>query len=316
MRSFAILLLASLALESAQTQAGGKKEPAIAEGQVVSAETGEPVVRARVTIHPKIQSTNPEDAPGGFTMQTDDSGTYHFEKLEPGKYEVFVTKAGYLRANYGAKRVNGPGLPIELQSGQAASKLDVKLYPEATISGVVTDEHGDPVQSSVQLVKRGWKQGKPTLLPSNFSNADTQGHFHFSGVGPGKYYVKAQPRESSFLHQPQEVDRQGNPVNLHFVSTFYGDTTGIEGAVALQVQPGQEVPDVNIKMRREAVFHIRGRIVSVPPGDSPLNYMPVLITNESSFFFERGSARPKNDGQFEVDNVQPGSYLLMMMRAA
>ncbi|MFZ0590994.1 MAG: carboxypeptidase-like regulatory domain-containing protein, partial [Bryobacteraceae bacterium] len=293
MRSFAILLVASLALESAQTQAGGKKEPAIAEGQVVSAETGEPVVRARVTIRPKVQSTNPEDAPGGFTMQTDDSGTYHFEKLEPGKYEIFVTKAGYLRANYGAKRVNGPGLPIELQSGQTSGKLDVKLYPEATISGVVTDEHGDPVQSSVQLVKRGWKQGKPALLPSNFSNADTQGHFHFSGVGPGKYYVKAQARELSFQHQPQEVDRQGNPVNLHLVSTFYGDTTGLEGAVALQIQPGQEVSDVNIKMRREAVFHIRGRIVSVPPGDSPLNYMPVLMANESWFLWAGGGRRAK-----------------------
>jgi hypothetical protein len=126
-RSFAILVLLGMAVETAWPQAGGKKEPAIAEGQVVNAATGEPIVRARVTIRPKVQSANPEDMPGGFTMETDDQGTFHFEKLEAGNSNISVTKAGYLHASYGANRPNGPGVPVELPSGQTVSKLDVTM---------------------------------------------------------------------------------------------------------------------------------------------------------------------------------------------
>ncbi|MGA8596843.1 MAG: carboxypeptidase-like regulatory domain-containing protein [Bryobacteraceae bacterium] len=310
MRSFAILLVASLALESAQTQAGGKKEPAIAEGQVVSAATGEPVVRAQVTIKPKVQSSDWQDAPGGFAMRTDDGGTFHFEKLEPGKYEISVVKAGYLGAKYGAKRANGPGVPVELQAGQTTSKLDIRMYPEATVSGVVTDDQGEPVECEVALLMRGWKQGKPILRTSGGDGSDGQGHFHISGVVPGKYFIRAQESELPMGRPPREVDRQGNPVNVRLVPTFYGDTTSFENAIALQVQSGQEVTDVNIKMRREPGFHIRGRIVSVPPGDSALNYTPYLRTNEPFASWAGSSTRPKKNGEFEIDDVQRGSYVL------
>lgn len=315
MRSFAILLLAAMAVESAPPQAGGKKEPAIAEGQVVSAETGEPIVRARVTITPDTHSPGSDEGPRGFTMQTDDAGTFHFEKLEPGKYEILATKGGLLAAKYGAKRANGPGVPVELQAGQTTSKLEVKMYPEATISGVVTDEQGEPLECIVELFKRTWRQGKPTLTMAGGSSSKTAGHFDVAGVEPGKYLVRAQLSDP-FEHQPQEVDRHGNPVNLRLVPTFYGDTTNLENAIALQVQPGQEVTDVNIKMHRGPVFHIRGRIVSIPPGDSPLNYIADLRMDEDLEFmyWESMSSRPKRDGEFEIDDVQPGSYVLTAAR--
>jgi hypothetical protein len=313
MRVFAILLLAGLALESAQPQAGGKKETAIAEGQVVSAATGEPIVRARVTITPKVESPASDEGPRGFTMPTDDAGTFHFEKLEPGKYDILITKSGFLEAKYGAKRANGPGVPVELQAGQTASKLDVKMYPEATISGVVTDDHGEPLECIIELLKHGWKGGKPSLRPSGGDQSDTAGHFRVSGVEPGKYLVRALLSDLPLERQPHEVDRQGNPVSQQLVPTFYGDTTSVENAVTLQIQPGQEVTDINIRLRREPVFHIRGRIVSVPPGDSPLNYTPYLRNNDE-FMSPASSSRPKNDGEFEIDDVQPGSYVLEAAR--
>src|SRR6185312_2061655 len=148
MRIFIILGLMGLLSPAARSQApaqqgAARQAPAIAEGKVFNAATGEPVVHARVVLRPRLDVSNPENAPAGFSMETDDSGTYHFEKLEPGKYQINVSKAGFLRASYGAKRVSGPGIPVTLAAGQTTSKLDVKLYPAATISGVVTDDHGE-----------------------------------------------------------------------------------------------------------------------------------------------------------------------------
>ena len=318
MRVFFILWLVAGLVRPAHSQAqpqsqqGDKQEPAIAEGRVASASTGEPVVRARVTIRPKVDAVNTENAPGGFSMETDDGGTFHFEKLDPGKYDITVTKAGYLQAQYGAKRVNGPGIPVTLTPGQTTSKLDIKLYPAATVSGVVTDDHGEPVQANVQLVKRTWRQGKPALMPSANALSDGLGHFRISDVQPGRYLLRAESREFSFgATQPVEVDRQGNPLNLHLVTTFLGDTSSADSATQIQIQPGQEVADANIRMHREPTFNVRGRVVSVPPNDSPLNYMASLMA-EGGWFSGGFGGRPKRNGQFEIDHVPPGSYLLTL----
>lgn len=320
MRGFVILGLMGLLLPAAwsqvspQAQGAARQEPAVAEGKVFNAATGEPVIHARVVIRPKLDAPNPENAPSGFSMETDGSGSYHFEKLEPGKYQINVNKAGFLRASYGAKRVSGPGIPVTLTAGQATSKLDVKLYPAATISGVVTDDHGEPNICYVQLVRRTWMRGKRMLMPQEGARTDGRGHFVITDVSPGRYFLLVQMSEFSGPRQPIEVDRQGNPLNAHLVKTYLGDTTSPEGATSIQVQPGQNVEGANIHMRREPTFHIKGRIVSVPAGDSPLSYTTFLMANQGFGLYSGYGGRPKKDGQFEIDNVQPGSYLISVQK--
>jgi hypothetical protein len=247
-------------------------------------------------------------------METDDSGSYHFEKLEPGRYQINVNKAGFLRASYGAKRVSGPGIPVTLTAGQTASKLDVKLYPAATISGVVTDDHGEPELCFVQLVRRTWMRGKLTLMPQGGARTDGRGHFVITDISPGRYFLQAENRAFSGGRQPVEVDRQGNPVNAHLVKTYLGDTTSPESATSIQVQPGQNIEGAEIHMRRERTFHIKGRIVSVPAGESPLNYAPILMADHGFGLYSGYGGRPKKDGRFEIDNVQPGSYIISMQK--
>jgi hypothetical protein len=319
MRVFVILGLMGLLLRAAQSQvpqpqASARQEPAIAEGKVLNAATGEPVVHARVVIRPRMDAPNPENAPAGFSMETDDSGSYHFEKLEPGKYQIAVNKAGFLRASYGAKRVSGPGIPVTLTAGQTTSKLDVKLYPAATISGVVTDDHGEPVSGYVQLVRRMWMRGKQTLTPQGGAMPDNKGHFVITGVAPGRYFLKADPREMLGPKQPVEVDRQGNPVNAHLVPTYLGDTTNESGATSVQVIAGQQLDGADIHIRREPTFRIKGRIVSLPPGDSPLSYSMFLMANQGFGLYSGYGGRPKKDGKFEIDNVQPGSYVISVRK--
>jgi hypothetical protein len=271
-----------------------------------------------VLVRPRVQSNDPESQPAGYEMETDEGGMFHFEKLEPGKYDLMATKSGYLRTNYGARRVNGPGIPLDLQPGQMLSDITIKMPLQAVISGTVTDDHGESMdRCHVQLVKRGWLRGRPGLMSNGNATTDSQGNFNLAQVEPGKYYLRADCQDGSWGRQPQLVDRQGNVIRQRLVSTYFGDTTALDGATLIQVQPGQDLTGIAIRLRREAVYRIRGRISSIPAGDSPLNYYVYLMSRGTlnSFSVGGGGTRPKANGQFELENVQPGPYQLMIARS-
>jgi protocatechuate 3,4-dioxygenase beta subunit len=308
MRMFGAIGVAFAALAVAQVQGPPEnQEPAIAEGQVVSIATGQPIPHATITLRPLSVSSNPENASGGYAMDSDDAGTFHFEKLAPGKYDLLAKKVGFLNTNYGARRANGPGIPIVLDAGKTSTKLEIKMYPEATISGVTIDDRGEPLVARVNLLRRAWIQGRPNLMPAGGVSSDSHGRFLISGIAPGRYLLRAEIQNFNSGRALVQVDRQGNVVNAHLVTTYLGDTTDDHEATLISVQPGQEVSGATIRFVREPTFHIKGRIISVPPNESPQAYMPILSVKDS-WTYTAGATRPNKDGSFEIDNVQPGSY--------
>jgi protocatechuate 3,4-dioxygenase beta subunit len=321
-RLSAVLLVLNAIVQAQQAGSQGpqsKTEKATLEGRVVSGATGEPIVRAMVVVRPRVQSNDPENQPAGFEMETDEGGTFHFEKLDPGKYDLTARKSGYLRTNYGARRVNGPGIPIDLQPGQTLSDIAIKMPLQAVISGTVTDDHGEPVdRCNIQLVKRGWLRGRPGLMSNGNATTDSQGSFNLAQVEPGKYYLRADCSNGSWGREPQMVDRQGTPIRQRLVLTYFGDTPGLDGASLIQVQLGQDLTGISVRLRREPVYHIKGRINSVPAGDSSLNYYLYLMSRSTLNFFSMGGGgtRPRQNGQFELENVQPGPYQLMVTRGS
>jgi hypothetical protein len=180
----------------------------------------------------------------------------------------------------------------------------------------VTDDHGEPDICYVQLVRRTWMRGKPVLMPQSGALTDGRGRFVITDVSQGRYFLQAEKREFSGLRQPVEVDRQGHPLNAHLVKTYLGDTTRPDSATSIQVQPGQSLNSADIQLRREPTFHIKGKIVSFPPGDSPLTAVPasainvVLIPEKRTGDFSGGLKYASTDGQgkFTFNSVSPGKY--------
>ena len=106
-------------------------------GKVVASDTGGAVRRAQVRISgPDI---------GTKTALTDAQGRYEFRELPAGRFNVSVSKSGFVTMQYGQNRPYEPGRPIELAEAQRMEKADVSLPRGSGLAGRVVDDCGEAV---------------------------------------------------------------------------------------------------------------------------------------------------------------------------
>jgi hypothetical protein len=134
-------LVAGTALSAQQIRRDSTNEPARGTsgiaGTVTDPVSGEPVRGALVTLG--------ADEPGARrTTHTTATGIFTFPDLPGGRYTLTVTKPGYVRSAYGAKRHDRPGTPITLAPGQTMTGLTVPIAKGGVITGRIVDQHGLP----------------------------------------------------------------------------------------------------------------------------------------------------------------------------
>src|SRR5829696_9904532 len=99
----------------------------------VDGDVKRPARRVRVTL------TNLARSSPGQTATTDDSGTFAFTGVPPGRFELQAFKNAYLRATYGASRPDRTGTPIVVKDGDAIGDLAIAIVRGGVITGVVRD---------------------------------------------------------------------------------------------------------------------------------------------------------------------------------
>jgi hypothetical protein len=193
----ALVLAAMLGQQPRDVRPTIKLGTAVLAGVVVTDETpSRPLRRAGVSVlgtdDPQVRLTT-----------TDDSGRFVMPALPPGRYLVTVTKPPYVDTVYGARLPGRPGTQIALKEGEKRSDLVVRMIRGGAITGVITDEHGQPaVGVSVELVQPQRRAGDQMLgamvgmltqmmLPRQ--TTDDRGMYRFSGVPPGDYIISATP---------------------------------------------------------------------------------------------------------------------------
>jgi hypothetical protein len=157
-------------------------------GIVVNSVTGQPLDGAEVTIAPV---TALDDAQ---IFLTSSGGRFLFANLPAGKYRLMANRRGYaLQAfnehdAFSTAIVVGPGLDSE--------HIRFPLSPSSVITGVVTDEWGDPArEAKVLLFQQSMFDGSRTLRNINQTTTDDQGRYRFAHLLSGTYAVAvyAQP---------------------------------------------------------------------------------------------------------------------------
>src|SRR6187549_3784669 len=128
-------------------------------GRVLANDTGNPLRRAQVRISgPDI---------GTKTALTDAQGRFEFRDLPAGRFNVSVTKSGFVTMQYGQNRPFETGRPIELVDAQALDKVDVSLPRGSVLAGRVVDELGEAVaEAEVSAMRMQYQNGKRRLTPS------------------------------------------------------------------------------------------------------------------------------------------------------
>ena len=295
-------------------------------GTLSSADLGRPIRRAVV----KLVSTQPTRV---RTTTTDADGRFRFGALPAGDYTLTAAKAGFLESVLGARRPGAgvAGTSIQLAHGQQLDTIAMRLPRGGVISGIVTDEFGDPALGvPVRAMRLGYANGERLAQPVANATTDDLGGYRLPGLLPGDYIVSAVPRDSvaaqaamdesmrarqsaiaaSGRAAPQ-LTTEGSTVSPGpgYVAVYFGSTVSPAAATRVAVGVGQQVAAVDIQLQAINTATITGVVVN--PDGSPASARLQLvdpsmpIANLGVWF---RNATPA--GRFSFAGLAPGTYVL------
>lgn len=285
-------------------------------GRVVAAETATPVRRAIVRISgPDI---------GTKTAMTDAEGRYEFRDLPAGRFNVSVSKAGYVAVQYGQTRPFEQGKPIDLIDAQVMDKADITMPRGSVISGRLVDEFGDPMSEAMVLAMRSvWSGGRRRLQPTGRSaTTNDLGQFRIYGLSPGDYYVSATMRGGSEMIAMEMAmvaatggSTAGGPTgsnpNSGYAPTYFPGTPNGAEAQKISVATGQEAQNTDFALLPVRLAKITGVVISSegkPVDGAMVNAAPKNM--DGAGMMMGGTGRTDKNGNFTLSNVAPGDYVL------
>ncbi|MGE5833555.1 MAG: carboxypeptidase regulatory-like domain-containing protein [Acidobacteriota bacterium] len=214
-------------------------------GRVVDAGSGRPVAGALVAIGGSspagrgaggagittmslngqpVQITQPGGGGAMPRLMTDAEGRFVFRNLPKGSFNLTAVKPGYVDGAYGRLRPNGGSLALELNDGERATDVTIRLFKNASISGIVSDQTGEPVVGvQVRAYRRTLSAGRRVLTPSSGSaTTDDRGAYRLFNLIPGEYIVSVPNTSAS---APANMQLQGR-MSQDLIATAISSGTG------------------------------------------------------------------------------------------
>jgi len=259
-------------------------------GQVVDANTGEPIAHAHITLR-FFQAGQP--APE-LTLLSDVDGSFKITNLPAGNYQVFCDKAGYLSANQSMGAMAPAGT-----SDNKPSTVVLKLTAQAAVEGTVIDDRDLPAPNvSIQVVRQQVVNGRRQYQPINSAGTDETGWFRIFGLPAGQYYVAITARLNGA--------RRSRP--LAYPPLFYPGALDIATAQPLDLKAGDNA-EIQIRLPEPVkAFEVSGVVAVAGP-----NASVSLTPQPSSSTFQQSTGDLKWDSKshtFRFSHVTPGMYLL------
>jgi carboxypeptidase family protein len=285
-------------------------------GTVVSANTGEPLKKAYVTLSQK-GSRGDDSGDHPLTATTDATGHFSIDKIPAGSYDLLVTRANYLRSHYGQDQLDKPGAMLSLAPGQKIADLLLRLYRTAVITGKVVDEDGEPIRgASVTTLLHTKVRGKSSIDRNDNENTNDLGEYRIAGLDPGRYSVFAAPPIGYYRQEtPHQFDQ--------YAPVYYSGATDITHASTLEVKSGDEISGIDFVLTPKPptrTYKVRGRVLNSLT-DYPDARVAVRLfprgAPDPSFTSNQMQAYPDGkSGNFEIKDVMPGAYIVAALSHA
>ena len=270
-----------------------------AAGRVVDRETGKPVPRVSVSCRSKPEKDAPNSA-YSTTAVADGQGNFRLTGLPPGRYQAriadYQVETGY----------TGEATEFEITNDNV-SGVEVKVFPGATISGVVVIEGADAAAKnklqSMSIAPGVTPANSGSYAPrhSTYAKVNADGSFTIRGLSAGRVTFRLISVGS--LAPIKRIERDG-----------------VEIKDAIEVRPGEEITGVRIVLY-QAQGRIRGQVqitggplpdgrqlvaLALPPATAdeskPSDRMPVAI------YGARRSAIIDDKGRFVIEELPAGEY--------
>ncbi len=287
---------------------GQQNSTASISGTVTSAATGEPIRKARIILSPD------EGNKQAYAAVTDAGGNFSIDAIAPGRYDLSAEHRGYVSQRYHQENADAPGAMLTLGAGQIINNLSFRLRQTAVIDGHVYDEDGDPLQgASVQILRRGYVNGKRTLTTVGQGMTDDRGEYRIFDIEPGHYYVMAS------WGQDRGFDGPGTQGEPNYAPVFYPNADAADHAAPMDLHPGDEIPGVDFQLMPSDThgYEISGKAVNPAAAKGSSNIFVTLVGENPQTEFMPNSARRMvantSDGTFRFSDVAPGDYVLAAM---
>lgn len=269
-------------------------------GTLTDSVSGMPLNRVQVLLESLDSS---QAAPA--IANTNAQGYFSMVDLDSGQYRVKGVRNGYLDTYYGARRGDGKGTTVTLESGNEIKDLQIKLLPYAVIAGAVRDPDGEPVAGArVSVSRLIYRDGQRDLEFSDEIATDDLGQYRAPNLKPGRYYVEVQPAEvfDSFHPPVDHSPKVSQPVEI-LLGAFYPGVRARADARTVEVTAGARATGVDITLPRGRLHSVSGRM----PSGVTCN---VQLNRPDSAFGERIAWLDNVKGDFEIRGVPPGAYSL------
>jgi protocatechuate 3,4-dioxygenase beta subunit len=243
---------------------------------------------------------------------TDADGQFRIAGLPAGRYSVVYSKSGFAQAQYGQKRPNQPGKPIDLVDGQKIENADIALMRGGVISGRVFDDFGEPVvDARVQVMQHRWMNGRKRLVNiGRMGQTNDRGEFRVWGLPPGEFYVSAVigDRQMFFDSVSAAAD---TPDPTGYAATYYPGTAIQDEAQRISVSAGQETNGIDFTLVTTRTVRVSG--TAFRSDGRPMSNANVILFSRAAM--EGGTTAPvgggtDSAGNFTIPGVAPGEYVL------
>jgi protocatechuate 3,4-dioxygenase beta subunit len=307
-----VVLLLSLFLLSQDKP----QEKCTISGTVVNYATGEPLGKVQI-------ETETVGSPGSETSTISDvSGHFILTDLEPGQYRIKGKRNRFLKTYYGARRAESSGIPIVVEAGQKITDIKFRMMPFAVIAGTVRDPDGEPLTGiAVMALHVRFVNGRRKITEGDSAYTDETGRYRITGLTPGRYYVRADPRrrmagaiDYGVLSFSSVTLRAADPRSLQrevpvLLPALYPGVEDPQSARTVDVEVGGRLNGVDIGLSHSGTVAVKGRV------DSPAGVRAGMVTLSRGDWMGKSiglhlTISPDEDGNFNFAAVPQGSYTL------
>lgn len=265
--------------------------------------SGDPLRKASAHLQ-LMQGTGPgsfQIGQANYGATSDAEGNFAFESVDPGKYLLSADRNGYLRESS----------PLTLAPSEQITGRILKLTPQATLGGRITDEDGEPLpQITVQLHSVVWNQGRRQTQVGVSMETLADGTFLFGQLHARRYYLSATDFRTQQALASERPARPGPREG--YVTTYFPGALDLAGATPIRLTAGGDLRGVEIRMRKTRLLRVAGRAThasGLSTNGARLILIPADPTNHSANALASVAVR-NDDGRFEFTRVPPGSYIL------